>query len=438
MLRISEISFPGLGIDSFTVDSEAFSIFGVSIAWYAVIITFGMICAVVYAATQSKKIGVTLDDICDFALWTIPIGIVGARLYFVLTSLEDFSSFEEIINIRNGGLAIYGGIIAGAATVFVVSKVKKIDFLALADCVAPGVLLAQGIGRWGNFMNGEAFGAQTDSFLRMGIDNIVSLYTFGTTDMVYVHPTFLYESLWNLLGVLLVYLYSRYLKKKYDGELFIMIFGWYGLGRMFIEGLRMDSLYSEIFGLRFRTSQVLAAVIFVICLSLYIYFLVKRPTRPFYYKETTAGDIQESDNKKCAEAKEDKANFSQSGSEVSDEFEPLCNDDEPVDESVSSEAEDENRAGSESHDESEEIDDEVNEAETPEGEEALSDPQENTIDEGSENEQAMEESEENISSEKDELIDDAQDTGPNAVAEDERAVDDEGQELTSDIPEETK
>lgn len=284
MLRISEISFPGLGIDSFTLDSEAFSIFGISIAWYAVIITFGMICAVAYAATQSKKIGVTLDDICDFALWTIPIGIIGARLYFVLTSLDKFDSFAEVLNIRNGGLAIYGGIIAGAATVFVVSKVKKIDFLALADCVAPGVLLAQGIGRWGNFMNGEAFGAQTEGFLRMGISNIVSLYTFGITEMVYVHPTFLYESLWNLLGVLLVYLYARYLHKKYDGELFIMIFGWYGFGRMFIEGLRMDSLYSEIFGLKFRTSQVLATAIFIVCLALYIYFIIKRPNKPFFQK----------------------------------------------------------------------------------------------------------------------------------------------------------
>ena len=285
MLRISELSFPGLGIDNFIVDSEAFSIFGISIAWYAVIITFGMICAVAYAATQAKKIGVTLDDICDFALWAIPVGIVGARLYFVLTSLDKFETFLDVINIRNGGLAIYGGIIAGAATVFVVSKVKKIDFLALADCVAPGVLLAQGIGRWGNFINGEAFGAQTDSIFRMGINNIVSLYTFGTADMVYVHPTFLYESLWNLLGVLLVYLYARYLRKKYDGELFIMIFGWYGFGRMLIEGLRMDSLYSEIFGLKFRTSQVLAGAIFIVCLALYIYFLVKKPTKPFYFKE---------------------------------------------------------------------------------------------------------------------------------------------------------
>ena len=292
MLRISKISFPGLGIGEFSVDSEAFSIFGMSVAWYAVIITLGMVCAFLYAWRQSKKIGVTFDDICDFALWTIPIGIIGARLYYVLTSLDKFESFAEVLNIRNGGLAIYGGIIAGAATVFIVSQVKKINFLALADCVAPGVLLAQGIGRWGNFMNGEAFGGETESFIRMGVQNVISYYTFETTEMVYVHPTFLYESLWNLLGVLLVYLYARLLHKKYDGELFIMIFGWYGLGRMFIEGLRTDSLYSEIFGLEFRTSQVLAAIILIVCLAFYIYFLIKKPNKPFYHKEP-----QKEDNK---------------------------------------------------------------------------------------------------------------------------------------------
>ena len=342
MLRISNISFPGLGIGDFSVNSEAFSIFGISIAWYAVIITFGMICAVAYATMQAKKIGVTFDDICDFALWAIPVGIVGARLYFVLTSLEKFDSFADVLNIRNGGLAIYGGIIGGAVTVFVVSKIKKIDFLALADCVAPGVLLAQGIGRWGNFMNGEAFGAETESFLRMGVQNIVSLYTFGTTEMVYVHPTFLYESLWNLLGVLLVYLYARYLHKKYDGELFIMIFGWYGLGRMFIEGLRMDSLYSEIFGLEFRTSQVLAGAIFIVCLAFFIYFLIKKPNKPFYFKEAALADGEAADDVKNG-VEDEKAgkeeNFTvEEDSETTEKTESLIEEKETLeDESVFSE-----------------------------------------------------------------------------------------------------
>ena len=323
MKHITKISFPGLGIDPFSISNVAFTILGIDIYWYAIIITFGMVCAVAYATLQSKKIGVTFDDICDFALWTIPIGIIGARLYYVLTSLEKYDSLGDALNIRDGGLAIYGGILAGAATVFVVSKVKKIDFLALADCVAPGVLLAQGIGRWGNFMNGEAFGGLSDGFLRMGIDNYLSWKTFGVAEMVYVHPTFLYESLWNLLGVLLVYLYGRYIHKKYDGQLFIMTFGWYGLGRMFIEGLRMDSLMTSIFGIEFRTSQVLAATIFTICLALYIYFAIKKPTKPLFQKElveAATSNEQEENADEIEEIEEDFVDESEDLFEESTEY----------------------------------------------------------------------------------------------------------------------
>ena len=281
MLSISKISFPGLGIGEFQVNSQVFPNSGITIAWYALIITLGMIAAVTYVILMSKKIGVTSEDVIDFALFTIPIGIIGARLYYVLTSLEEFDTLYDVIAIWNGGLAIYGGIIAGGITVLCVCLYKKINFLAFADCTAPGVLLAQGIGRWGNFMNGEAFGYETDIFIRMGLNNHHTGY-----QTLFVHPTFLYESLWNLLGFALVNLYAKYLHKKYDGELFIMIFGWYGLGRMFIEGLRTDSLYSTIFGIEFRTSQVLAAVIFAICAAALIVFgFIRKPTAPFYHRE---------------------------------------------------------------------------------------------------------------------------------------------------------
>ena len=283
MGKESVISFPGFGIGEFTVNSQAFEIFGVSIAWYAIIITLGMVAAVTYVVFQSKKIGITFEDVIDFALFTIPIGIVGARLYYVLTELDQFKTLYDVINIRGGGLAIYGGIIAGGITVLCVSYYKKINFLAFADCVAPGVLLAQGIGRWGNFMNGEAYGYQCDWFCRMGLQNSNTLSDFRTFDMVYVHPTFLYESLWNLLGVLLVYLFAKYVHKKYDGQLFIMIFGWYGFGRMLIEGLRTDSLYIP--GTELRISQVLAGLIFVVAAAALIYFQIKKPNRPFYHKE---------------------------------------------------------------------------------------------------------------------------------------------------------
>ena len=277
MLRISKISFPGLGIEEFSVNSVAFEIFGIEIAWYALFITFGMICCITYAVLQSRKIGMTFDDVIDFALFTIPIGVIGARLYYVLSELDQYHSFKEVINIREGGLAIYGGIIAGTITVFVVSLVKKINFFAFGDCVAPGVLLAQGIGRWGNFMNGEAFGYETDWFCRMGLQNFLT-----GNKLMFVHPTFLYESLWNLLGVLLVYLFAKLIGKKYDGQLILLTFGWYGLGRMFIEGLRTDSLYIP--GTEIRTSQALALVIFVFCLAMLIFFMIKKPTKPLYVK----------------------------------------------------------------------------------------------------------------------------------------------------------
>ena len=301
MLRISTISFPGLGIGEFSVNSEAFSIFGVSIAWYALIITCGMIATVFYVINTSKKIGITSEDVIDFALFTIPIGIVGARLYYVLTTLDSYHSFLDVINIRNGGLAIYGGIIAGGITVLCVCLYKKIYFPAFADCVAPGVLLAQGIGRWGNFMNGEAFGYECDWFCRMGLNNALTGFKY-----MEVHPTFLYESLWNILGFVLVNLYAKYLHKKYDGELFIMIFGWYGLGRMFIEGLRTDSLYSTMFGIEFRTSQVLAAVIFSICAAALIVFgFIRKPTRQFYHKPEKT-EVAAKPEKSKKDKKEDK------------------------------------------------------------------------------------------------------------------------------------
>ena len=279
MLKISKISFPGLGIGEFSVNSVAFTIGNVSIAWYAILITLGMIAAVAYTIYRAKQVNIKPDVILDFALAAIPLGIIGARLYYVFTKLDEFSSFGEVLNIRGGGLAIYGGIIGGAIGVIIVAFLKKINFFAIADCCTPGIILAQAIGRWGNFMNGEAFGYQTSIFIRMGLENSNSFSTFGTTQMVYVHPTFLYESLWNLLGFALINIFYRH--RKYDGQVFLMVFGWYGLGRMFIEGLRTDSLYTG----SFRTSQVLAAIIFVATLTILIVLAVKKYAKPMYRME---------------------------------------------------------------------------------------------------------------------------------------------------------
>ena len=278
MLRISKLSFPGFKIGEFEVDSVAFSIGSIEIAWYAIIITLGMICAVSYTIYRAKQVGISVDTIIDYALFVIPSGVIGARLYYVLTTLESYHSFKDVINIRNGGLAIYGGILAGALAVFIVCKVKKIPFMTLADCCTPGIILAQAIGRWGNFTNGEAFGYETDIFCRMGISNSLTGH-----ELIYVHPTFLYESLWNIIGFILINIF--YKRRQYDGQVFLLVFGWYGLGRMFIEGLRSDSLYTNLFGLEFRTSQVLAATILLLCVCTLIYFAIKKPNKTLYFNK---------------------------------------------------------------------------------------------------------------------------------------------------------
>lgn len=282
MLKITTISFPGLGIGEFQVNSEAFSVFGISIAWYAIIITMGMIFAVGYTIYRSKQIGIAYEEILDFAIFVIPFGVIGARLYYVLTTLENYSNLWEMLDIRSGGLAIYGGIIAGALTVFVVCHVKKIYFPAFGDGVVPGVIMAQAIGRWGNFMNGEAYGYETDIFCRMGLG--------AGSSVVYYHPTFLYESLWNIVGFILINIFFKH--KKYDGQIILLVFGWYGLGRAWIEGLRTDSLYIP--GTSLRISQVLAIAIFLACLAMLIYFAIKPPKRELYVKKAP---ISESEDK---------------------------------------------------------------------------------------------------------------------------------------------
>lgn len=267
------MSFPGLGIENFSVDPVAFTIpifGGLEVRWYGLIITLGIILAFVYAAFRSKQEGIIFDDLLDIGLFTVLFSVIGARLYYVLTSLDQYHSFKEAIAIWNGGLAIYGAIITGAITIFVVCRIKKINVLKMLDAAAPAVMIGQILGRWGNFFNGEAYGAQILEghplyFLRMGLlPNIKSYHT-----MFYFHPTFLYESLWNLAGFLLIN--ALYKKKKFDGQVVLMYVTWYGFGRMFIEGLRTDSLYVGVF----RISQVVGFCCFVIGAILLTVFLLK-------------------------------------------------------------------------------------------------------------------------------------------------------------------
>lgn len=269
--RITTVSFPGLGIGSFDVGSIAFSVFGRGIAWYALIITLGIVCAFAYIWWRCREIGVNFDKLIDIGLPTVFFGILGARLFYVLTTLGEgrYESIVDVFAIWEGGLAIYGGLIAGALTVIVMTRLKRVPFMKFADCTCPSLVLAQAIGRWGNFMNGEAFGAETDIFCRMGIRNALTGY-----QTIYVHPTFLYESLWNILGFILLNLFYRH--RKYDGQIFHLTFAWYGFGRMFIELLRSDSLYiSSHHAWYTKISVLIGFCFFVGCTAYMVYKLLR-------------------------------------------------------------------------------------------------------------------------------------------------------------------
>ena len=256
------VSFPGLGIGEFSVDRVAFELFGKPIYWYGVIIMLGILAAFIHVMIRSKREGFTYDDVLDMGIFTVLFGVLGARLYYVLTTLDthEYKTFIDVIAIWEGGLAIYGGIIGGGTALVLSALYKKINPLKVMDAAGPGVMLAQAIGRWGNFMNGEAYGYEvpSDSLLypfRMGL---LSEYTHTGSEMHYYHPTFLYESLWNITGFIIICFLYR--KKRFNGQVALMYFTWYGFGRMFIEGLRTDSLYVG----PFRISQVVGAVCFIV------------------------------------------------------------------------------------------------------------------------------------------------------------------------------
>ena len=259
--RDSVISFPLLGLE--LNPPASFSVFGFPIYFYGVLIVCGFLLAMLYCTRRAPIFGIKPDDFFpDMMLWLLPLVIVGARIYYVLFRLDDYLAHPaSMLAIRDGGLAIYGGVIAGALVVFFFCRRRKISVPAMLDLVVYGLLIGQIIGRWGNFMNREAFGAETDIFCRMGLTP-----PGGTT--VYVHPTFLYESLWNLIGLIFLIVWERRGKRKYDGQCALIYFFWYGLGRAWIEGLRTDSLYIGNTGL--RVSQLLSLVLCVGALTVLI------------------------------------------------------------------------------------------------------------------------------------------------------------------------
>ena len=263
------ISFPGLGL-SFNPSRVAFSIGSKPIYWYGIIIAAGFLLAVYYAMRRADQFGLTQDNIIDMLICAVPLAIIGARAYYCLFSWNLYKDDPiRVLYIWEGGLAIYGGVIGAVIGLFLYTKVKKVKTSALLDIGGLGLLIGQSIGRWGNFMNREAFGAQTDSFLRMGLTD-----ASGAT--IYVHPTFLYESVWNAIGLLILHFYSK--RRKFDGQIFLMYLGWYGLGRMFIEGLRTDSLYVGASNL--RVSQLLAGICFLAVVIFLVYDKIFREHDP--------------------------------------------------------------------------------------------------------------------------------------------------------------
>ena len=251
------------------VNRVAFELFGLPIYWYAIIIVSGVIIAMWLSTREAVRVGLKPDDVTDFMLIGLPVAIIGARLYYILFDLQYYiDDPSQIFNIRSGGIAIYGALIAGGIWLYFFCQRNFISPWTFLDIAAPSVLLAQGIGRWGNFMNHEAFGAEVSrSFLeslyipKFIIDNMY-------IDEAYRQPTFLYESVWNVIGFIVLIFLRKKTGLLKDGEVFLSYLIWYGFGRFFIEGMRTDSLY--LFG-DIRVSQALSALLFFGAIGLLIW-----------------------------------------------------------------------------------------------------------------------------------------------------------------------
>ena len=272
------IRFPHLGIYLPNV-GKTISVLGFDIAYYGITIAIAMIVGISIALHEAKRTGQNQDTYLDLLMLTMLTSVLGARIYYVIFSWDNYKdNLGEILNIRNGGLAIYGGIIAGVITVFIYSKIKKMKFLQIADTVCMGLAAGQIIGRWGNFFNREAFGEYTNNLLAMQLpvsavreNEITSamwnhVVTISGVEYIQVHPTFLYEGLWNLMVLLFLFWFRK--RKKFEGELFFCYLAGYGSGRFWIESLRTDQLLLP--GIHVPVSQMLSAVLVIVSLSVII------------------------------------------------------------------------------------------------------------------------------------------------------------------------
>ncbi len=256
---ITTVTFPKLGL-YFNMNRAAITIGDFDIYWYGLLIATGLILAIVYGIFESRRGGLDSDDLFNMLLIALPVAIICARLYYVIFSWDTYrDDLWSIFDIRRGGLAIYGGVIGAAVSVWLYCRGKKLKLGMVLDILAIGLLIGQAIGRWGNFVNGEAFGTATS------LPWAMTVKSDGKVIGELVHPTFLYESLWNAVGIAVLLTYKKI--KKFDGELFCGYLAWYGLGRAMIEGLRADSLYIGVF----RVSQLLALACVIVGVGIIIY-----------------------------------------------------------------------------------------------------------------------------------------------------------------------
>lgn len=264
------------------INRTAFELFGLQIYWYAIIIVSGIAIALWLANREALRVGLKEDDMTNFILWALPIAIIGARLYYILFDLEPYLADPiQIFNTRSGGLAIYGGLIAAAIVLIVYTRHHFIDPWLFLDVVAPSVILAQAMGRWGNFTNHEAYGGETTRQFLEGLHLPQFIINNMYIDGAFRQPTFFYESMWSLLGFILILIVRKKLSVK-RGELFLSYVIWYSFGRFFIEGMRTDSLYA--FG-GIRVSQVLSLILFAGGLFLFYYRRKKRTDIKLYERD---------------------------------------------------------------------------------------------------------------------------------------------------------
>ena len=303
---INTVSFPGLGLE-FTLNRVAITVLGRPIYWYGVIIVSGLILAVYLCSRWGKRFGISEDNILDMMFFAVPAALVAIRAYYVIFNLQMYRrpdgslDWEAILRYSDGGLAIYGAIISSAIVLFLFCRNRRLSFLAYADLGVHGLFIGQLVGRWGNFMNVEAFGGTTALPWRMCGPSIAAYmadhgyvdeagYQAILSGTLGVHPTFFYESAWNLAGLIMVYAIGK--RRKFDGECFLFYFFWYGLGRAWIEGLRTDSLYLfgwELFGVPIRVSQLFALVTCAAAGGALVYMLLRyRDRRQVLFVERQA------------------------------------------------------------------------------------------------------------------------------------------------------